>query len=221
MKYGDKPKSLGLLRLDVSEMLFYQDMLIKEPGQTPDTIETKLEARLDPFKPLIGMACCDFIAGFGLRAFKDHRIYITAKHLYQPADMSINRPGWHTDGFGTADITYIWSNAIPTEFCSTEFNITEDDKLSMIEMEDQAKVADVFTARVNEVIRLNRYNVHRPNTSGHATMRAFAKVIFSLDKFQLTGNSINPFMSYDGWEFQKRQNLRNVPQSSIEPAEEA
>lgn len=209
MNYGDDPKRVTKLDLRVDEMMLYQDMLIKDIGSH----QPQLENRLQCFEPLIGAACCDFIADFGLKEYTDHYAYLTAKNLYQPAGLSINRPGWHTDGFGTPDITYIWCNAVATEFNSSQFSISEDENLSMIEMEAQADPKNTHTYNVREVLRLNRFNVHRPSMSGHATLRAFAKVIFSRDKFALLGNSINPMFEYD-WEFKPRSNLRNVPQGN-------
>lgn len=44
-------------------------------------------------------------------------------------------------------------------------------------------------------------------------MRAFLKVSFSKDKYDLLGNSHNYLMDYN-WEMKARKEDRNIPQSS-------
>jgi len=45
-------------------------------------------------------------------------------------------------------------------------------------------------------------------------MRAFVKVSFSKDKYDLIGNAVNYEIDYN-WNFKPRENTRNVPQTEI------
>src|SRR6476620_6628483 len=37
-------------------------------------------------------------------------VYLTVRRGFASPDNPLNRPGWHTDGFGGEDINYIWSD---------------------------------------------------------------------------------------------------------------
>lgn len=210
MRYGDRPKELGKFIVECKEMMFYQYLPIKMPGMTYPI----MESRLDCFKRIIGSACCDFIADFGLNAFGDSYIYVSAKHLYQPVNKPFNRPGWHSDGFLTNDINYLWSDKNPTIFNSSNFNLTIDDRLSLNEMCSQALPENNFNYENNTLLRLNQFNIHKVNEVTEPGMRAFIKLSFSGDKYDLVGNAHNYLMDYD-WEMKPRQEERNVPQSII------
>lgn len=173
-----------------------------------------MESRLDCFKPIIGAACCDFIADFGLNAYGDSYLYITAKNLYQAAGKPFNRPGWHSDGFMTSDINYIWCDRCPTVFNSSKFELTQDDKISIAEMHDQALLINNFQYPGNTLLRLNQFNIHKCADITEEGMRAFVKLSFSGDRYDLIGNSHNYLIDYD-WEMNPRSTDRNIPQSNI------
>jgi hypothetical protein len=98
-------------------------------------------------------------------------IYLTAKRLFVGPNCVGNRPGWHTDGFGTDDINYIWCDSLPTEFCVNQhFNLSDDHEASMRQMEDQAKPENIKTYPVGSLLRLDSAVVHRcarPVTEGY------------------------------------------------------
>jgi hypothetical protein len=210
MEYGDKPKVIGTYDADIREMMFYQDMLIKMPGTTHPVIEQ----RLNCFSKIIGAAVCDFIADYGLNAFNDVYVYISAKHLFIPKGKPFNRPGWHADGFLSEDINYIWSNNFPTVFNFSKFNLPLDDKLSMEAMDQQALPENNYQYPVNTLLRLNQYNIHRVADADTSGMRGFIKVTFSADKYDLQGNTHNYMIDYD-WDMKPRAADRNIPQSKL------
>jgi hypothetical protein len=209
MKYGDLPKSLGIINIECQEMMHYQYLPIKNINSSM----VRYESRIDIFDALIESAIEEFKEEFGNKAFREHFIYITAKHRYQDASNAINRAGWHSDGFLTNDINYIWSDMNPTIFNISEFNLTLDDKTSMKEMEEQALEINDWVYPDFSLVRLNQYNIHKVNDNPIAGFRTFVKISFSKDKYDLVGNSRNHINS--NWVFKQRKSDRNIPQSNI------
>lgn len=207
MEYGLLPKQLGIFEVDCDEMFFYQYLPIKMPNQT----NVLYEKRLYCFNKIVGVSCCDFIGEFGLNNYVESYVYLTAKRLYQSDNNKFNREGWHSDGFLTNDINYIWSDKFPTTFNKSKFNLTKDDKLSILEMQQQAqKINDVFYNE-NELLRLNQYNIHRVSNIDEPAIRTFLKISISKDKYDLKGNSHNYLLDYK-WQMRERNNYRNIPQ---------
>jgi hypothetical protein len=207
MKYGELPKVIKQLDIHSDEMFFYQYLLIKLSGEYSPVVEP----RLNFAAPLIGTVCCDYIAEYGLNAFMDCYVYITAKRLFQKEECPFNRPGYHSDGFMTNDINYIWYDSSPTVFNSSDFSISQDDSLSLSEMEQQALPVNEVTYPINTILRLNQYCIHKTAEYVKPGIRTFIKISISPDKYDLKGNSINPLLNYN-WEMRERQVERNIPQ---------
>jgi hypothetical protein len=206
-KHGDLPVYLGLHEIECEEMLYYQYLPIKLSGQ----VEPIMEQRLKCFEKIIGEICCDFVGEFGLDRFIDSYIYLTAKKMYQKNGCSFNRKGYHSDGFLTNDINYIWSDKNPTVFNFTDFNLTLNDEVSLKEMKEQADEEKIETYPENSLLRLDQYNIHRVSEIKGLYLRTFIKVSFSKDKYDLKGNSKNYLLNYD-WKMRERQINRNIPQ---------
>lgn len=204
--YGEPPVNIGQIVVPQCEMMFYQYLPIKMAGSH----EIRMERRLDPFKELVGKVACDFIGEFGLDSFVENYLYLTAKYAYQGRGNYFNRTGYHCDGFLTDDINYIWSDAGATIFNAGEFDLTQDDQVSMAEMNEQAVKENEITYPDGSVLRLNQYNVHCVDETFEG-MRCFVKLSFSKDKYNLAGNAHNYEFDYQ-WEMKQRQIARNIPQ---------
>ncbi len=189
-------------------MLFYQYLPIKLPHLTNPVYEERLKC----FDELVGAICCDFIGRYGLDAYVESYVYMSAKQLYQSGNCPYNRPGWHCDGFMSDDINYVWSDKNPTEYNTSDFKLTMDDQLSMFEMEQQANPIHTFTYPNNTLVHLNQYNVHRVAATQEQGIRTFLKLSFSKDRYDLIGNSHNYLIDYD-WEMKERKAERNIPQT--------
>lgn len=211
MKYGDLPVPLGIHTVECNEMMFYQDMPIKFPG----IYVLRDEQRLTPFNELIGICCCDYIGVFGLDNYMSSYVYLSAKHLFQSPGRPFNRPGYHSDGYMTPDINYIWCNKNPTIFNVSDFKLTADHAISIEEMEQQALVENEFSFRNNELLRLNQFNIHKVSEIKEAGMRLFLKVSFSKEKYDLIGNTHNYGIEYI-WDMRERQVVRNNPSKQPE-----
>jgi len=209
MNYGELPKVVRSLEIDCKEMMFYQYLPIKLKGQKVFDIES----RLGVFYPFIVHCMSDFKNSFNVQEFIESYIYLTVKRQYQNKQKQFNRTGYHSDGFLTDDINYIWSDSNPTIFNSTDFDLTLDDHISLKEMEDQALLENEVMFPNNSILRLNQYNIHKVNEDyAFEGMRTFAKLSFSRDKYDLEGNSHNYNLDYD-WLMKPRKKSRNIPQS--------
>lgn len=205
--YGELPNLIGTFEVDCSEFMFYQYLPIKLVGQTTTTVEP----RLNCFSPIINAARFNYLNKFGFDSFVNSYVYLTVKHMFTKPDLPMNRPGWHTDGFLTDDINYIWSDCLPTIFNYTEFYLTLDDDVSLEEMERQANHSKNIQYENFALLRLNQFNVHRIATPDELLLRTFLKISISLDKYDLIGNSHNYLLDYN-WTMRKRNTTRNVPQ---------
>lgn len=212
MKYGSLPHNLGRYDVKCEEMMFVQYMPIKLAGGYGSLV---YEDRFKIFEGIIDRICCDFIDTFGLDTWDESYIYLTVKHMYQVPNSSFNRHGYHSDGFMTNDINYVWSNMFPTVFNTTKFNLTLDDKISIGEMEEQAIKENEVTYPDCSVVRLNQYNIHKVGDNSTGGLRTFVKLSFSKDKYDLIGNAHNYLLDYD-WEMKERSVERNIPQTIIQ-----
>lgn len=198
MRYGREPQVLGNLQLQPSEMCFVQYLPIAMPefGE-----ELRVPAGLRWAMPLVYLA-----AG---AAYKEY-LYLTVKHLWVTPDNIGNRPGWHTDGFGSDDLNILWSDKYPTEFCVQDFTLSDCHEKSMQEMEEQAKPENSLTYPEGSVILIDKWNVHRPPVIKESGFRTFVKVSISKERYNLKGNAHNYLFPYN-WEMYDRQPTRNHP----------
>lgn len=197
--YGELPKQIGTCEIECKEMMFYQYLPIKLIGNTMPIYEDRLKC----FDGLVGIICCDFVGSFGLDKYINSYVYLTAKYMYQKDGCSYNRPGWHSDGFMTDDINYIWYDKDPTIFNAAKFDLTMDDYHSLLEMNQQYKWELNKTYPANTILRLDQYNIHAVGNTTNG-MRIFVKVSFSKDKYDLIGNSHNYLLDYN-WEMKPRK----------------
>lgn len=203
-KYGQEPKVVGEFQTQASEMCFVQYLPIAFNIEDLNDDRVLIPKNLQWTSHLVFAAIddCEIADRF-------HYVYLTVKHLYvTPSNMG-NRPGWHSDGFGTDDINYIWCDKYPTEFCIQEFNITEDCETSLKEMEEQARVLNVKTYGENTLLRLDKYNIHRTPVIGEG-YRTFVKISISKNRYNLKGNAHNYLFDYD-WDMVVRSDIRNHP----------
>lgn len=204
--YGKLPTFLGNVKVDCKEMMFYQYLPIKLAGTHPMSIEPRLRV----FSDMISQCCCDYIGEYGLDNYVNSYVYLTAKRMYQHPGCSYNREGWHSDGFMTDDINYIWSNNNGFTFNNGTFYLTQDHNLSLKEMEDQADYKFNGRAGDNDLYRLDQYCIHKVSEILEPCMRTFFKISISKDKYNLIGNSKNYLLDYD-WEMKERSVDRNHP----------
>ena len=147
-KYGKKPEVLGKFDIKCDEMMFYMYLPIK----MKDSLWIKVPPRLKLFQPLI-----DTMLNHEMGYIENKYIYLTVKNIYVTSDNIGNRPGYHSDGFQTDDLNYIWCDKYPTVFSVQNFNISEDCDSSMKEMAAQARVENEIIFPEKTLTKLDQY----------------------------------------------------------------
>lgn len=208
MAYGQPPVDLGFVDLEPKEMMFWLYCPIKEPFYSSHF----LPSNLTQYEPIVNKAKYDCGSGRWDNSF----VYITAKTLYVTHENIGNRPGWHSDGFGTSDLNYIWYDRAPTEFLLGEFDLPEDCDESMVEMQAQSdnNVNQRMTYPDKHLLKLDQSVIHRCPVRFEAGMRTFVKISVSGYPYDLEGNSVNPFLG-EIFDKKPRKDSRNHPSSLI------
>lgn len=135
-------------------------------------------------------------------------VYLTVKRLWVEPGCLGGRPGWHTDGFGTDDVNYIWSDTDPTEFCIQPFDLSDDHEISMRQMYEQAQPENIRTYGALNILRLDARHVHRCPVNVKSGYRTFARVSISADRYDMIGNARNHNLDYN-WIMHPRGAVRN------------
>lgn len=198
--YGRLPTDLGLIDLDPVEMMFWLYCPIKL-AESDDVI---VPDNLDEFWPIITAVSDD-----DEERFERSNVYITAKTLWVEGSYIGNRPGWHSDGFGTNDVNYIWCDRAPTEFFEDRFTLPSDCTNSMEIMAARAVQSTIITYPDKHLLKLTPEVIHRPPVGFAPGMRTFVKVSVSDDLYNLEGNSTNRRLGQ--WSLVPRQVERNHP----------
>jgi len=204
MLIGNAPVILGPYGLDITEFLFCQDMPISLVGSTGVSIPDNLKFTA----PLVNAVKADLHKN-NIKLDGVY-IYLTAKNTIVPANQEQARPGWHTDGFGSADLNYIWYDKIPTVFCAGELEVSDDHELSMLEMAQGCEGRELKTYPNHFLLKLDQTVIHRCGTSEKTEQRAFIKISVSKNKYNLQGNAKNYLLNYD-WDMLPRNQTRNNP----------
>jgi len=192
---------------DKKEFLSYQYLPIKLAGQ----YDCVMEERLHGFWLIIDAALNDFFAFRGHKEYvESFFVYATIKRRFVSPDCPMNREGYHSDGFGTEDINYVWCDKFPTIYNYTPFRLSSDEYLSMQQMEIQADKYKEQKYKENSLLRLNQYCIHKVAPITYSTVRTFVKISFSRDKYNLLGNSHNYLLDYK-WNMKPRKLDRNIP----------
>lgn len=199
MIYGDLPEDLGRIDLSPVEMLFWMYCPIRTPGKgyfMPDN--------LIQFWPIV------LAANEREPDLRDKYVYLTAKTLWVTGDYIGNRPGWHSDGFGTNDVNYIWYDRAPTEFIEDAFTLPDDCEDAMAQMTARALDKSLVRFPDKHLLRLTPSVIHRSPHRYPEGMRTFVKVSISPDRYNLEGNSINHRLE-EHWPLVPREVVRNHP----------
>ncbi len=210
--YGVTPIPIATIDLSPKEMMFWLYCPIKLPRRPTDKkgeLAITYPTNLAQFEPIVDRAVRCVTENLD-----DYYIYLTAKTLWVTADNPGNRPGWHSDGFMTDDLNFIWSDCNATLFWEPEERVafTQDHHASLAEMEAAAE-ADVEHHRVypdKTLLLLDERVIHRVADVAKPGMRTFVKVSISRHKYNLVGNSINHALPLPA-DYIERSEGRNHP----------
>jgi hypothetical protein len=218
--YGAAPVDLGEFKLDTSEMMFWLYLPIKMPGE----VWTMVPAQLDKYLRLITAVRDDVYLSYGGNKWDDSYVYLSVKITHVTPDAPGNRPGWHSDGFLTEDLNYIWADRNPTEFFITRnpYPVAADHAESLRQFQVIADPTMLYGterlehAKVNHLYRLDQTHIHRVSKNVESGKRAFLKVSISDKPYVQLGNSINhhPLLIDHPRPTVERQAERNCPQAA-------
>jgi len=211
--YGSAPKLVTELKCESEEMFFYQYLPIRMVDKGSAIL---LPKQLEFLRDLVNEAAKDFINEFGSEEYYKSYMYLTVKRLYVSTGRNLNREGWHSDGFGTNDINYIWCDSVPTEYFEDILYFVPTECSEALEYFDnlgklfsQSCMTDKINT--NALYRLDETVIHSVGYYiGNPIIRTFVKVSFSRDKYNLKGNSHNYLFDYK-WEMKDRELERNHP----------
>jgi len=206
-KYGARPHPVGTVDVPTDEMMYWLYCPVKLPGAKTLTLSPNLKQ----YSPLLEIVKDD---SSRYNMWGPNYVYLTIKTLWVSPDTA-NRPGWHTDGFMTEDLNYIWYDSIPTEFfCDNQlYELSQDHNKSMEEMADICwwRPDSFYIKYPNKtLLRLDERVMHRVSTDFKPQKRTFVKVSLSKHIYALEGNSINHELGLD-WKYQYRKPERNCP----------
>lgn len=211
--YGRAPIKISELNCQSDEMFFYQYLPIRMVGSVPVMM---IPDQLEFLRKLVENCCGNFINEFGYTEYKKHYIYLTAKRLYVSDGNNLNREGWHSDGFGTKDINYVWCDSVPTMYIEQSLtNVPSQCDLALQLFDkigfERFSEKNHKTVEVNTLYRLDETVIHSTSYYvGEPRIRTFVKVSFSKDKYNLKGNSHNYLFRYK-WDMKDREPQRNHP----------
>lgn len=199
MNYGAEPEVVGEFVTPNCELLFVLYMPVRLRGQKIVTLPEHLE----DYRPLV-----DAALAYEGQGAEGKYVYLTVKRLWVEPGCLGGRLGWHTDGFGTQDVSYIWADADPTEFCIQPFDLSDDHEISMHQMAEQAQTQNIVRYEPCDIIRIDARHVHRCPENPKPGYRTFARVSISSDKYNLIGNAHNYALDYN-WTMHPRGKVRN------------
>jgi hypothetical protein len=199
MSNENRPINIGEFVTPCSELMYVLYLPIKLAGQHKVTIPKSLLG----YEQFVKM-CLDYEG----KSADGKYVYITVKSLWVEPKCIGGRLGWHTDGFGTDDINYVWTDRCPTEFCNQEFFLSDDHNIAMQDMNSQARKENIVKYPELDAIRINSSHVHRCPENVSSGYRTFARVSISNNKYNMIGNAHNHDLIYS-WVMHPRGLARN------------
>jgi hypothetical protein len=206
--YGKLPVFLGdHHKLDLQEMMYYLYLPVCMDA-TIDQPEILIPPNIDCCRELIHVA----LRYYRSRLYPSYRyIYLSARKGWATPDSPLNRPGWHTDGFGTYDLNFVWWKGPGTRFAHQAFkDISEDHALSLKQFEEQVRPECIVTFLEGGFYAMNPNVVHTTPLIIKPCMRQYVKVSVSNHRYNLENNSHNYLFDYD-WPMHDRDAMRNDP----------
>ncbi|MCE7039270.1 hypothetical protein [Dyadobacter sp. CY312] len=217
------PESLGEFHLSNKEYCQYLYYPIKLAG----SFILEMEPRLQFLNHLVTSALLNENKGKDFDWLKKQYVYLTVKQTLVPKGIDQNRPGFHSDGFGTNDVQYIWFDKFPTEFMIGNYTVPVDDVESMREFEKfgnwisamrksdgtwHQKEKNGFFHQPSpfHLYRIDQNHIHRTVPAPETDVRLFVKLTISEHRYAQEGNSHNYGLNYD-WEMTHRKTDRNQP----------
>ena len=149
---------------------------------------------------------------------KDNQLPIQNRYWYLTIDQglvdnhikTLRLPGWHIDGLQGSevpvkkpgDFQFIWSNVLPTEFCTQHFDVTGLDPLIHNVFNFLGKQVDpknVYSFDDGDVVLMHCYHVHRAKEliGDVSVYRKFLRLSFTCTPITSTKMTVNDDIVYN------------------------
>lgn len=200
--YGQRPPMIGYFPIPQDEVFYTLYLPISLQGMSGFLLPEPLKK----FEPLVEAVYKD--EPF---RFRDEFVYVTSKRMFCGPNLTANRPGWHSDGFMSDDLNYVWHDALPTLFNDGPFPDVPQDHLKSLEYFTQCiDESKNYSFANNHLMKLDQTCIHRVAEATEQMMRSFVKISVSKNRYNLKGNSINHGLAYE-WVTYDRKAVRNDP----------
>jgi len=208
---GNDPWQLGDLHTPAGwdEFCFVQDMPIALAGDIAVHIPPEYAFAYD-FVMMVGK----FLHTKYGDLWSEHRnFYLSLKHTMVPKGQPQTRPGWHTDGYGTDDLAFLWCDAVPTLFLKQAMRVSENDERALSRMNEFADVTKSEHGLPGRVYGMDDTVIHAPSSSYHLQPRRFMKLSVSRYAYDLKGNARNRLLPTEWQPTRERGVNRNQPEN--------
>lgn len=195
------PKTIDVLYIDNTEFMMWLYCPIKTPCSeiiVPDNLSTWL--------PIV-----DVLESKGLLDGK--YVYLTVKSGIITPSCTMQRDGWHSDGFLSSDKNYIWSDCNTTLFSYLNVELSLNHEESLIEMEKlNTQLLELsYKSCPNTLYALTENHIHKPDTPEDVMFRNFVKVSVSDHVYTHNGMSRNYDLPINNGGKKIKTNIRNCP----------
>ncbi len=149
----------------------------------------------------------DEITSLGI-SIKERYCFLTLDQGWVEPNSTLRTPGWHVDGMQggevevkkPGDLTFIWSNALPTKFAEQAFNVSGlDSSIHNVFnwLGRQVKTKNIFESKINQIYAINPYHVHAANKASEKVYRVFLRLSYTLTPVTSTKMTLNPEIKYN------------------------
>lgn len=222
---GKMPANLGSLDLPAwREFCFVQDMPILTPES--GSLWLRVPHHLQALVPMAMAVRNHLIRSMGERWLKERYMYLTAKHTHVSYGQHQTREGWHTDGFGTDDLAFLWCDSTPTLVLDKPMIVSTNDREALEQMQAEGK-RELYAMAYDQVIRNNHIRkldthrlymlddqvIHTPAVAERSGFRRFAKISVSKYPYDLLGNATNDMLPTNWTPTRLRDVCRNNPEN--------
>lgn len=207
--YGCAPRVVSHVDVDNKET----GMCLYMPISLKGHVQPKVPSHFRHWLPLVRAVYHDM----GASDWTQNNIYLTVKSMFVSGGSTGQRPGWHSDGFMTNDINYLWYDSQPTQFYSggQGISLPQDHHESLRVMEEVCEERYTQTYPDKTLLRLDELVIHRPAPIMQPCFRNFVKISVSKEVYAREGNTRNydPHMmgNTKNWTYEKRSMERNCP----------
>ena len=205
--YGKMPEVISeeVVKNDSTMMCLYM------PIKLSDSLDMRIP---DQFLWVTNLLYEIFVRDMCVSDQRSKYIYLTVKSGWVSGDHTMQRPGFHTDGFMTDDINYLWSDNNPTQFIGGCIMGVPEDHEESLEYFDSILEGTGLEPKEypnNTLLKLNDRVIHRARPVMTPGFRNFVKITVSGHQYRLKGNTVNPMLD-SGWiNDVERKISRNCP----------